>query len=96
MQQSDGKWMKVMQAEDNTQQEAPSFYSVSAVADMLGMSTDTIRREIASESLPAYKIGRSVRVRYGDLSRWLEGHRYRASESVTQNVTIPVTADYRW
>lgn len=90
------QWTNVMQAEDHTQRDASAFYSVSAVADMLGMSTDTIRREIASESLPAYKIGRSVRVRYGDLRRWLEGHRYRASESVTQNVTVPVTADYRW
>ena len=96
MQSSEGQWTKVMQVEDDSQQEAPSFYSVSAVADMLGMSADTIRREIASESLPAYKIGRSVRVRYGDLGRWLEEHRYRASESVTQNVTVPVTADYRW
>jgi excisionase family DNA binding protein len=96
MHPSEGQWTKVMQAEDNTQQDAPSFYSVSAVADMLGMSTDTIRREIASEALPAYKIGRSVRVRYGDLGRWLEKHRYRASESVTQNVTVSVAADYRW
>ncbi len=85
-----------MQVKDRTQSGMPAFYTVSAVAEMLGMSADTIRREIASESLPAYKIGRSVRVRYEDLKQWLDGKRYRASESVTQNVTIPVTADYRW
>ncbi len=93
---TEADWTQIMQAEDHTQPETPAFYTVAAVADMLGMSTDTIRREIASESLPAYKIGSSVRVRYGDLKRWLEANRYLASESVTQNVTIPVTADYRW
>jgi excisionase family DNA binding protein len=63
---------------------------------MVGVSSDSIRRAISSESLPAYKIGRSVRIRYGDLKEWLEANRYRASESVTQNVTVPVTVNYRW
>lgn len=96
MMQSEGQWTKVMQAEDNTQHDTPSFYSVAAVAGMVGMSTDSIRRAIASESLPAYKIGRSVRVRDGDVEEWLEANRYRASESVTQNVTVPATVDFRW
>lgn len=85
-----------MPVEDSIQADMPAFYTVSAVAEMLDMSADTIRREIASESLPAYKIGRSVRVRYKDLEQWLDGKRFRALESVTQNVTIPVIADYRW
>lgn len=85
-----------MQVEDSTRSGMPAFYSISAVADMVGMSSDTIRRAIASESLPAYKIGRSVRVDYGDLYRWLESNRYRAREPVTQNVTTPIAADFRW
>lgn len=85
-----------MRVEDSTRSDMPAFYSVSAVADMVGMSCDTIRRAIASESLPAYKIGRSVRVSYGDLNQWLETRRYRAREPVTQGVTTPVVADFRW
>lgn len=96
MESNSSQWTKVMQANDDSEQGGTSFHSVSAVASMVGVSSDSIRRAIASESLPAYRIGRSVRIRYGDLKEWLEVNRYRASESVTQNVTIPATVSYRW
>lgn len=96
MQDSDDQRIRMIQAGENSQTDRPSFYSVAAVANIVGMSTDTIRRAIASEALPAYKIGSSVRVRYGDLNRWLEANRYRAGESVTQNATAPVATDFRW
>jgi len=96
MQSNDDQWTKVMQANDTAEPDATCFYTVSAVASMVGVSDDSIRRAIASESLTAYKIGRSVRVRYGDIKEWLEANRYRASESVTQNVTVPATVDFRW
>jgi excisionase family DNA binding protein len=96
MHSNDSQWTKVMQANDDSEHDATSFHSVSAVANIVGVSSASIRRAIASESLPAYKIGRSVRIRYGDLREWLEANRYRASESVTQNVTVPVAVNYRW
>lgn len=96
MHSSEDQWTKVMQANDTTEPDAKCFYTVSAVASMVGVSGDSIRRAIASEALPAYKIGRSVRIGYGDVEEWLEANRYRASESVTQNVTVPATVDFRW
>jgi excisionase family DNA binding protein len=96
MQSNEDQWTRVMQANDTTKPDAKCFYTVSAVASMVGVSSDSIRRAIASEVLPAYKIGRSVRISYGDVEEWLEANRYRASESVTQNVTVPATVDFRW
>jgi len=96
MQSNEDQWTTTMKAEDSGERYAVGFHTVSAVANMVGVSSDSIRRAIASESLPAYKIGRSVRVRYSDLEEWLEANRYQALESVTQNVTVPATVDFRW
>jgi hypothetical protein len=43
-----------------------------------------------------HRSARGERVRYGDFKEWLEGNRYHASESVTQNVTVPATVNFRW
>ena len=57
-----------------------AFISLSAAADMLGISVHTLRRRIASGELPAFRAGRRIiRVRMGDLERLL--HRVPSSGS---------------
>jgi excisionase family DNA binding protein len=60
-----------MSAIESTQPGA--FISLSAAADILGISVRTLRRRIASGDLPAYRNGRRIiRVRVGDLNRLLK------------------------
>lgn len=45
-----------------------AFISLSAAADMLGISVHTLRRRIADGELPAFRTGRRIiRVRVSDL-----------------------------
>ncbi len=96
MQSNEARHQQVMEAEDPPNQSLTALYSVAAVANMVGVSPDSVRRAIASEALPAYKIRRCIRISQSDLEDWLEGRRYRASASVTQSVSIPVAMSYRW
>lgn len=49
-----------------------AFISLSAAADMLGISVHTLRRRIAAGELPAFRAGkRIIRVRVSDLERLL-------------------------
>ena len=49
-----------------------AFISLSAAADMLGISVHTLRRRIATGELPAFRAGRRIiRVRVKDLERLL-------------------------
>lgn len=42
--------------------EKPTLLTVSEVADMLGVSTMTVYRLVASGEIPAVRIGRCVRI----------------------------------
>lgn len=49
-----------------------AFISLSAAADILGISVHTLRRRIAAGELPAFRSGRRIiRVRVGDLEKVL-------------------------
>ena len=57
-----------------------TFISLSAAADMLGISVHTLRRRIAAGELPAFRSGRRIiRVRVSDLEKLL--HRVPTSRS---------------
>lgn len=47
-----------------------AFISLSAAADILGISVHTLRRRIAAGELPAFRTGRRIiRVRVSDLEK---------------------------
>lgn len=49
-----------------------AFISLTAAADILGISVHTLRRRIAAGELPAFRTGkRIIRVRVSDLERLL-------------------------
>ena len=49
-----------------------AFVSLSAAAEILGISVHTLRRRIAAGELPAFRTGRRIiRVRVGDLEKLL-------------------------
>ncbi|MCC6498602.1 MAG: helix-turn-helix domain-containing protein [Propionibacteriaceae bacterium] len=51
-------------------QAAPQWLSLQQAAAVYAVSTDTIRRRVASGDLPAFRCGRRIiRVRAEDLSR---------------------------
>jgi excisionase family DNA binding protein len=47
------------------------FLAIPAAADFIGVSTTTIRRAIWAGELPAFKVGRVVRVRPTDIRAWV-------------------------
>lgn len=50
-----------------------AFISLSAAADILGISVHTLRRRIASGQLPAFRSGkRIIRIRVSDLDSMLQ------------------------
>lgn len=46
--------------------------AVKTAAAMTELSETTIREAIASEKLPAYRVGRSIRIRVADLEEWVK------------------------
>ena len=46
------------------------------VQEMLGIGRTKVYELITRRELPAVRIGRAVRVRKGDVERFLEGNRY--------------------
>jgi excisionase family DNA binding protein len=52
------------------------FMKVAEVAQELRIARSRAYELVADGSIPAVKIGRSVRVRRKELERWLEGQRY--------------------
>jgi excisionase family DNA binding protein len=51
------------------------FYCSDEVAELLGVSTRTVRREIGRKELIAHKIGRAVRIAEPDLKAFIARHR---------------------
>lgn len=51
------------------------FYCIDEVAELLGVSTRTVRRAIERKELIAHKIGRAVRIAEADLKAFIARHR---------------------
>jgi excisionase family DNA binding protein len=47
--------------------------SVKTAAAMTDLSETTIREAIDAQHLPAYRVGRAIRVTVADLEQWLAG-----------------------
>lgn len=64
------------QIEGDTKDERARYYSKADVADLLGVSIDTVERRIARGELRAYKLGKhrqsTVRIAPDDLQRFLD------------------------
>jgi excisionase family DNA binding protein len=52
------------------------FLKVTEMAQELRIARSKAYERVADGTIPAVKIGRSVRVRRKELERWLEGQRY--------------------
>ncbi len=85
-----------MPAEDSGERIEARYYTISEASRIVGVSYDTIRRAYRSGALIAYKFNRAIRIKASHLDQWVEAQRYQPPASVTQNVTIPATTDYRW
>jgi excisionase family DNA binding protein len=54
------------------------WHSVAAVARLLGVSVQTVRRYIHYGELPAIRLGLELRVSESDLMEWLQHRRINA------------------
>lgn len=52
-----------------------NFYTIKDVADLLAVSTRTVRRSIDRSELSAHDFGRSVRIAENDLKNFIARHR---------------------
>ncbi|RWP11835.1 MAG: DNA-binding protein [Mesorhizobium sp.] len=52
-----------------------SFLTIPDVADLLQLSEKTIRRLIATDQLPAHRLGRQWRISPGDLESFMSSRR---------------------
>ena len=59
----------------NRQPSLPKLYLIDEVAEILALSSRSVRRLIASGELMACRIGRSVRVHPHDLARYIDRQR---------------------
>jgi excisionase family DNA binding protein len=50
------------------------FFTVAQIADLLAVSTRSVRRWIVARELPAHKFGRQVRISELDLKAFVERH----------------------
>jgi excisionase family DNA binding protein len=53
----------------------PKFFTVKQIAEMLDVSTRTVRRWIESQALAVHRFGGVVRVADADLKAFLAAHR---------------------
>ncbi len=51
------------------------FFTVREIAELLGVTVDTIQTYIRKKELPAYKVGKSYRIRRNDLEEFLRKRR---------------------
>jgi excisionase family DNA binding protein len=65
----------------------PKLHVIDDVAEILGLSTRTVRRMIAKRELPAVHLGRSVRVHPDDLADYIDRHRGRCPRLATRVVS---------
>lgn len=53
---------------------------IKEVAAKLGVHDNTVRRLINRGELPAYRVGRVVRIKEADAERYLREHRYTGNK----------------
>jgi len=51
-----------------------ALLTLREVANLLRVSEKTVRRWVASRRIPCLRLGRAIRFRVGDVSRWLSAH----------------------
>jgi excisionase family DNA binding protein len=66
----------------------PRFGSPAAVAAFLGVSTKTVRRLVASESVPSYRLGRRVLVPYRDADQFVRQQQQKRARTMAIAPTI--------
>jgi excisionase family DNA binding protein len=62
------------------------FMKVTEIAQELRIARSRAYELAADRTIPAVKIGRSVRLRHTGLERWLEGQRYPNYKALTAEV----------
>jgi excisionase family DNA binding protein len=78
---------------DSSDRGADSFLTVAEVAEMLKLNQQTVRNWIDQGSLPAFKVGRRVRIRRSDFERVLE-RSYSAGSASTGGESGPSADDF--
>jgi len=53
----------------------PRLYSVRQVAELLGISTKTVRRRIRDRELMVHRVGRQIRISEDDYRSYVAGRR---------------------
>jgi excisionase family DNA binding protein len=76
---------------------ADPFLTVAEVAEMLKLNQQTVRNWIDQGSLPAFRVGRRVRIRRSDLERVLaEGYQAGTRPSPPPPVHVSPSAEDFW
>lgn len=57
------------------QESAPEWLGTPAAARYLGVRLRTLYGLVDEQGLPAYRVGRAVRIKRSDLDAWLDGQR---------------------
>lgn len=70
-----------------------SFLTVADVAELLKLNQQTVRNWIDQGSLPAFRVGRRVRIRRADLERVLE-ESYTARAAAANDGGTPSAEDF--
>ncbi|WP_407493990.1 helix-turn-helix domain-containing protein [Pseudooceanicola sp. MF1-13] len=52
--------------------EQPTYINVKEVCEMTGLGETFVRISIATGDLPAFKVGKNVRLRRSDVREWME------------------------
>lgn len=73
------------------------FYSLAQIAEMTSLSQDSVRREISSGGLTAYRFRSRWRIKDQDFEAWASRSRYQPEEGVTMTYEFASAhEDYRW
>jgi excisionase family DNA binding protein len=70
----------------------PRFYSIDEVADLLRVSTRTIRRWIKAGKLHGHRFERTVRIAHEDLQDFIARHEIRRDGDRRLDLSRPVSA----
>lgn len=55
------------------------WLNTDEVATLIGVSTQTVRKMVESDALPAYRMGRVIKYRQDEVLVWLETKRFSQS-----------------
>ena len=66
--------------ERSQERQGLDLLSIPELCQELGMGKSWIYRRLRSGEIPSVKLGRSIKVKRGDLEGYLEKHRYKPSD----------------